>query len=78
MRQHLTNVYACLALSTITAGVGAYIDLVSNLTSANFIAAILGIGLLLALTAIPDNGKNRYMRLGLLLGFSFCSGTFFF
>lgn len=74
MRQHLTNVYGCLALSSVVAGVGAYIDIAANLSSANFLAAIIGVGLLLALTSIPDNGKNRHMRLGLLLGFSFCSG----
>lgn len=77
MRQHLTNVYACLALSTVVAGVGAYVDLVTSLSSTNFIAAIVGVGLLLALTSTQDNGKNRYMRLGLLLGFSFCSGMHF-
>lgn len=74
MRQHLTNVYACLALSTVVAGVGAYVDLVTQLASTGFIAAIAGVGLLLAVTSTQDNGKNRYLRLGLLLGFSFCSG----
>lgn len=74
VRQHLTNVYACLALSTVVAGVGAYVDLIGLLGSANFLAAIVGVGLLLALTSTQDNGKNRHMRLGLLLGFSFCSG----
>lgn len=74
VRQHLTNVYACLALSTVVAGVGAYVDLVTQLASTGFIAAIAGVGLLLAVTSTQDNGKNRYLRLGLLLGFSFCSG----
>lgn len=74
VRQHLTNVYACLSLSTVVAGVGAYVDLVTQLASTSFIAAIAGVGLLLALTSTHDNGKNRYLRLGLLLGFSFCSG----
>lgn len=77
MRQHLTNVYACLALSTVVAGIGAYVDLVTSLSSTNFIAAIVGVGFLLGLTSTQDNGKNRYMRLGLLLGFSFCSGLCF-
>jgi FtsH-binding integral membrane protein len=74
VRQHLSNVYACLALSTVVAGIGAYVDLVTQIASTSFLAAIVGVGLLLALTSTHDNGKNRYMRLGLLLGFSFCSG----
>lgn len=74
VRQHLTNVYACLALSTVVAGIGAYVDLVTQIASTSFIAAIAGVGLLLGLTSTHDNGKNRYLRLGLLLGFSFCSG----
>nr|ABM55570.1 Bax inhibitor 1-like protein [Maconellicoccus hirsutus] len=74
VRQHLTNVYACLALSTVVAGFGAYVDLVTKLSSTSFIAAIAGVGLLLGVTSTHDNGKNRYLRLGLLLGFSFCSG----
>lgn len=74
VRQHLTNVYGCLALSTVVAGVGAYIDMVADLSSISFLAAIIGIGLLITLTSTRDNGKNRQMRLGLLLGFSFCSG----
>ncbi|XKL68435.1 hypothetical protein PGB90_003926 [Kerria lacca] len=74
VKQHLTNVYACLALSTIVAGIGAYTDLIFSLSSANIIAAIIGVGLLITLTSTPDNGKNRHLRMGLLLGFSFCSG----
>lgn len=77
VRQHLTNVYGCLALSTVVAGVGAYIDMVADLSSISFLAAIIGIGLLITLTSTRDNGKNRQMRLGLLLGFSFCSGNFY-
>lgn len=74
VRQHLTNVYACLAVSTVVAGVGAYVDMVTNWAATNFIAALVGVGLLLALTSTTDNGKNRNFRMGLLLGFSFCSG----
>lgn len=74
VRQHLTNVYACLALSTVVAGIGAYVDLVTSIASNSFLAGIIGIGFLLGLTSTQDNGKNRYMRLGLLMGFSFCSG----
>lgn len=75
VQQHLTNVYGCLSASMVAASIGAYIDLVATLGSLNFIAAITGIGLLIALTSSRDNGKNRHLRMGYLLGFSFCSGV---
>lgn len=74
VRQHLTNVYGCLALSSVTAGVGAYINMDGLFASSNFLIGLAGVGLLFALSSIRDNGKNRQMRMGLLLGFSLCSG----
>lgn len=74
MRQHLKNVYACLTLSTIAAGLGTYVDLYTELLSAGLFSVIAAIGLSIALVATPDNGKNRNLRLGYLLGFAFCSG----
>lgn len=74
MRQHLKNVYACLTLSTISAGVGAYVHIFTDLLSAGLFAVIAAVGLVTALVATPDNGKNRKLRLGYLLGFAFFSG----
>lgn len=74
VRIHLKNVYACLTLATISAALGAYIDLYTNILSRNFITVLGAIGFLVALNCTKDNGKNQLMRLGFLIGFSFCSG----
>jgi FtsH-binding integral membrane protein len=75
VRSHLKSVYACLAMSIISAAAGAYTHLFTSIMrGGGFIFALLGLGLALALHATPDNGKNRSTRLGLLLGFAFFSG----
>jgi len=74
VRAHLKNVYACLTMSTVAAAVGAYVHMFTELLSAGLLTAVAAIGLLLALVATPDNGKNRQMRVGFLLGFAFFSG----
>ncbi|KAJ9574997.1 hypothetical protein L9F63_007825 [Diploptera punctata] len=74
VRQHLKNVYACLTMSAISAGVGAYVHIYTQLLSAGLLTVILSVGLLFALMATPDNGKNRKLRLGYLLGFAFFTG----
>nr|CAD7407945.1 unnamed protein product [Timema cristinae] len=74
VRQHLKNVYACLTMSTIAASVGAYVHVFTQLLSAGFLTVIGSMGLLVALMATPDNGKNRKLRLGYLLGFAFFTG----
>ncbi|KAL6259457.1 hypothetical protein P5V15_009377 [Pogonomyrmex californicus] len=74
VRQHLKNVYACLAMSTVSAAAGAYVHMYTQLLQANFLTTIGTLGLLIALMTTPDNGKNHKMRLGYLLGFAFLSG----
>lgn len=74
VRQHLKNVYACLTMSTVAAGVGAYVHMYTQLLSAGLLTVLGSMGLLMALMATPDNGKNRRLRLGYLLGFAFFSG----
>ncbi|PSN29679.1 hypothetical protein C0J52_27830 [Blattella germanica] len=78
VRQHLKNVYACLTMSTVAAGVGAYIHMYTQLLSAGLLTVLGSIGLLMALMATPDNGKNRRLRLGYLIGFAFFSGILFY
>lgn len=76
MRQHLKNVYACLTVSTLAAAAGAYVQMIyADYMSAGFITVIAAIGFLVALMSTPDNGKNRQLRIGFLVGFAFCSGT---
>lgn len=74
VRQHLKNVYACLTMSAVSAGVGAYVHIYTQFLSAGLLTVIASLGLLVALMATPDNGKNRKLRLGYLLGFAFFTG----
>ncbi|KAJ8679531.1 hypothetical protein QAD02_015318 [Eretmocerus hayati] len=74
VRQHLKNVYGCLSLSTVSAATGAYIHLYTQILQAGLLSTIGAIGLIVALSSTPDNGKNRSLRLGYLLGLSFLTG----
>lgn len=76
VRQHLKNVYACLAMSTMAAAIGASVHLFTNILQAGFISAIgalICFGLLLATP--DDNGKSMTLRVGYLLGFTFLTGV---
>ncbi|KAG8295591.1 Bax inhibitor 1 [Homalodisca vitripennis] len=75
VRTHLKNVYACLTMSTVAAAVGAYVHMYTELLSAGLLTVIAAVGFLFALMSTPDNGKNRQMRIGFLLGFAFFSGN---
>jgi len=62
-------------MSLLTAAVGAYVHLFTDLMRGGGILYALGsLGLVLALHATPDNGKNRGQRMGMLLGFAFLTG----
>lgn len=74
VRQHLKNVYGCLSLSTVSAAVGAYVHLNTQLLQSSLLTTIGSFGLLAALMSTPDNGKNQKLRLGYLLGFTFLAG----
>ena len=75
VRTHLKSVYASLAMTIMSASAGAYTHLFTNLLrGGGILFALLSMGLVLALHATPDNGKNRSSRLALLLGFGFFSG----
>ncbi|XP_002159865.1 probable Bax inhibitor 1 isoform X1 [Hydra vulgaris] len=75
-KKHLKNVYACLTLSTIVAGVGAFVDIYTNfLASVSGLVSLFGsIGFLLAVAWTENKPKNQLQRLGYLMGFSFCVG----
>lgn len=74
VRQHLKNVYGCLSLSTVTAATGAYVHMYTYLLQAGLLSTFGALGLIFALVCTPDNGKNRSLRLGYLLGFAFLTG----
>jgi len=74
IRDHLKNVYACLAMSTLAAGAGGYVHLFTDFFQAGFLSGLLAFGCLIGLMGVSDTGKNRQTRLGMLLGFAFFSG----
>lgn len=75
VRTHLKNVYATLTMSVMTAAVGAYVHLFTELLrGGGILFSLLGAGLALGLFYTPDNGKNRLSRLAMLLGFAFLTG----
>merc|ERR1712179_112035 len=75
VRAHLKNVYATLTMSVLASSVGAYVHLFTDLLQGGGIVfSLLGAGLALGLFMTPDNGKNRGMRMGMMLGFAFLTG----
>lgn len=77
VRQHLKNVYGCVSLSALTAAAGTYVHIYTELLQGGLLCTLGSLGLLFALLATPDNGKNQKQRLGFLLGFSFFWGVGF-
>lgn len=74
VRQHLKNVYACLAISTLAAAAGAYVHLYTDVLQDNLLPSLGTLVLCFALGTTPDNGKNTKLRFIYLLGFAFLSG----
>ncbi|KAJ8967759.1 hypothetical protein NQ314_002642 [Rhamnusium bicolor] len=76
VRQHLKNVYACLAMSTMAAAIGASVHIFTDILQAGFISAIGALVFFLLLMGTPDNdGKGLTLRIGYLLGFTFLTGV---
>jgi len=75
MQAHLKNVYSCVALSTLAAGIGGIVHLFTGLISGGFLSSLLGLGCMIALMSTPDDGKNAKTRLAYLLSFAFLSGV---
>ena len=75
VRTHLKSVYACLSMSILSAAGGAYVHLFTDLLrGGGLLFGLAGLGLVFGLHMTPDTGKNRGMRLGMLLGFAFLTG----
>lgn len=75
VRQHLTNVYACLAASTIAASVGAGLHIYTEVFRAGLLSTIGALACFVMLLATADgDGKRVQQRVAYLLGFSLLSG----
>ncbi|KAJ8950435.1 hypothetical protein NQ318_003713 [Aromia moschata] len=76
VRQHLKNVYACLAVSTLASAIGASVHIFTDILQAGFISAIGALIFFFLLLATPDNdGKSMTLRVGYLLGFTLLTGV---
>ncbi|KAL3267726.1 hypothetical protein HHI36_006853 [Cryptolaemus montrouzieri] len=76
VRQHLKNVYACLAMSTMAAAIGASLHIFTEILQAGFLSAIGGLIFFVLLMTTPDNGgKDMHWRVGYLLGFTSLTGV---
>lgn len=74
VRQHLKNVYATVTIATACAAAGGFVHLYSSFAVGGLVTAFGAIGVLLALLAIPHDGKNQATRLSMLAVFAFLSG----
>jgi FtsH-binding integral membrane protein len=70
---HLKKVYSCLAVSMLTAALGAYIHLI-GLWQAGLLTFIGSIGFLLAMMMTEHKPQNLGKRFGYMIGFALCSG----
>ncbi|CAH1186847.1 unnamed protein product [Phyllotreta striolata] len=76
VRQHLKNVYACLAMSTMAAALGSAVHLFTNIIQAGFLSAIGAlVFFFLLMSSTDDDGKSLTTRVGYLLGFTFLTGV---
>jgi len=74
VRHHLKNVYSTVTIAALCASAGGYCHLYSSFIGAGMMTFLGAIFSLLALMAIPHNGKNQAQRLSILAAFGFMSG----
>lgn len=74
-KKHLKNVYAALAVSTLSAAIGAAAHLFTNILKGGGLLGLFGsIGFMLALGFTSNEQKNQMKRLGYLVGMAFFTG----
>jgi len=74
-KKHLKNVYAALAISTLSAAIGAAGHLFTNILKGGGLLGLLGaVGFMLALGFTSNEAKNQMKRLGYLVGMAFFTG----
>lgn len=73
---HLKRVYSCLAICLLSAAAGGYVHLFTTFLQGSFVVGLLGLVLLLVLSATPyESGKDQTIRLIYLMGFAFTTGV---
>lgn len=74
VRTHLKDVYSSMAIALLSASIGAYVHLFTDIFQYGLLSALMAIGFAIALFSSEDNGKNQNTRLFYLCGFAFASG----
>jgi len=74
VQSHLKDVYSSMSIALLSASIGGYIHLFTNILQGGILSSLVAIGFVIALYSTPDNGKNRSTRLWYLIGFAFASG----
>ncbi|KAK6166575.1 hypothetical protein SNE40_023232 [Patella caerulea] len=74
VQKHLKNVYGCLGIGMLSAAVGAYIHVFTNLMQAGLLTAIGSIGLMIWLASIRHSKETQGKRMAIFCGFTFLSG----
>ncbi|PVD39307.1 hypothetical protein C0Q70_01936 [Pomacea canaliculata] len=70
---HLQNVYATLGIGMLSAAVGAYVHLFTEILQAGLLTTIAAICLLIWLASTRHAKENLNMRMAIFTGFTFCS-----
>ncbi|CAH1789795.1 unnamed protein product [Owenia fusiformis] len=74
VQKHLKNVYSCLAISMMSAAVGAYLTVFMGIMQGGFLTCIISLGLLFWLFSTPHNRENVPKRLGIMGAFALFTG----
>ncbi|XP_054168299.1 probable Bax inhibitor 1 [Oppia nitens] len=74
VQTHLKDVYSSMSIALLSAAIGGYVHLFTNILQGGLLSTLVAMGFVIALYSTPDNGKNRSTRLWYLIGFAFASG----
>lgn len=74
VKNHLRDVYSCLAIGLLAAAAGAYVHVVTDWLKGNILTSLIALVPLLLLYSTPKNNFNQNWRLGYFCSFAFLSG----
>jgi len=74
VQSHLKDVYSSMSIALLSAAIGGYVHLFTDILQGGLLSSLVAIGFVMALYSTPDTGKNRSTRLWYLIGFAFASG----
>jgi len=74
IQSHLKDVYSSMSIALLSAAIGGYVHLFTDILQGGLLSSLVAIGFVIALYSTPDTGKNRSTRLWYLIGFAFASG----